>query len=79
MNYPDDEGDAEKIALYSDKLSAGENIPEVIIFEEDGEFYLESGLESALAYSFNMNTFIPAKLVRSSVGTRKFVKMKNSL
>ena len=79
LNYPDDEGDAEKIALYSDKLSAGERIPEVIIFEEDGEFYLESGRESALAYSFNMNTFIPARLVRSSVGTRKFVKMKNSL
>ena len=79
INYPDDEADAEKISLYSEKLSAGEEIPEVVVFEEDGEFYLESGLESALAYAFNMETFVPAKLIRSSVNGRKFVKMKNTL
>ena len=79
LNYPDDEADTEKVSLYSNKLSCGEEIPAVVIFENEGEFYLEAGLESALAYAFNMSTYIPARLIRSSVGSRKFVKMKNTL
>ena len=57
----------------------GKPIPEVCVIERDGEFYLESGLESALAYSFNMNTFIPVRLVDGEVGGKKYTKMKNSL
>ena len=77
--YPDDEADAEKISELAALLDAGEKIPEITVFEEDGEFYLLSGVESALAYSFNMNTFIPVRLTRGSVGQGKYVKMKNSL
>ena len=77
--YPDDEADTEKVAELAALLDAGDKIPEVTVFEKDGEFYLLSGVESALAYSFNMNTFIPARLVSGSVGQGKYVKMKNTL
>lgn len=77
--YPDDEPNAEKIVSLSSMLEAGESVPEVEVFEENGEFYLAAGLESALAYSFNMNTFIPAKLVEGSAADKIYTKMKNSL
>lgn len=79
LNYPDDEADTEKVALYSSLIEEGKELPTVEVFESDGEFYLESNAESALAYAFNMNTFIPAQLVRATPGDRKFVKMKNSI
>ena len=79
LNYPDESADAEKIGVLSGKLEAGEEIPEVCVFERDGEFYLSEGLESALAYSFNMNTFIPAKLVDGDPSGKEYTKMKNSL
>ena len=78
LNYPDDGGDQEIVAALSAKLEAGEPIPEVEVVERDGEFYLAQGLESALAYSFNMSLFIPARLV-SGEPSGEYVKMKNSL
>ena len=77
--YPDDAPDAELLSKFSLALELGEEIPEVTVAEADGEFYLLTGLESALAYSFNMSTFIPARLVRGDVDTSKYVRMKNSL
>lgn len=77
--YPDDSADAERVSYLSSRLEAGEQIPEVTVAECDGEFYLVSGLESALAYSFNMSTFIPARLVKADLEGKKYVKMKNSL
>ena len=62
----------------SAKLELGEEIPEVTLTEKDGEFYLASGLESALAYSFNFSTFIPARLVDGNP-CGEYTKMKNSL
>lgn len=79
LNYPDDEADSEKLNEYSARLELGESVPTVSVFENDGEFYLEGGYESALAYSLSMNTYIPAKLVKGECGEKKFVKMKNSL
>lgn len=79
LYYPDDAADGEAVARLSQALDAGESIPEVEIFEVDGEFYLSSGLESAIAYSLNMAGFIPAKLVRGDIGGTKYIKMKNSL
>ena len=79
LNFIDDEADAPEVARRAELLDLGENIPEVTVFEEDGEFYVEDGLESALAYAFNMETFVPARLVKSNRGDRKYVKMKNSL
>ena len=79
LAYIDDEQDAERIASLSSALELGEDIPPVTVFEREGEFYVESGTESALAYAFNFNTFVPATLVRGEVGDRKFVKMRNSI
>lgn len=78
LNYPDNEADQALVSELSDKLYSGESIPEITVTEKDGEFYLASGLESALAYSFNMETFIPAKLV-SGEPSGEYIKMKNSL
>ena len=78
LNYPDTPADSEAVAELSERLDAGESIPEVTVFERDGEFYIADGLESALAYSFNMALFIPAHLV-SGEPLCEYVKMKNSL
>ena len=78
LNFPDEAADEEVIATLSARLDAGEPIPEIEIYERDGEFYLASGLESALAYAFGMQTFIPARLIPGEpVG--QYIKMKNSL
>ena len=79
LNYIDDEADVPEVTRLAELLDEGEEIPEITVFEEDGEFYVEDGLESALAYAFNMATFVPARLVKSTRGTRNYVKMKNSL
>ena len=79
INYIDDEHDGDKMAEYSAALERGENIPPVRVFEQDGEFYIADGQESALAYAFNLYTYLPAELVPGEIGDRKYVKMKNSL
>ena len=79
LNFIDDEADTLEVEKRASMLDAGLEIPEVTVFECDGEFYVEDGLESALAYAFNMSTFVPARLVKSECGERKYVKMKNSL
>ncbi len=79
INYIDDEHDGELLGELSAKLELGEDIPEVTVFERDGEFYIDGGTESALAYAFNLYTYVPARLVKSSAGDRKYVRMKNSL
>lgn len=78
LNYPDTASDADKIAEFSAALERGEKIPEITVIERDGDFYLESGLDSALAYSFNMSTFIPARLVDGEPHG-EYIQMKNSL
>ena len=79
LNFIDDAPDGDKIGELASRLEVGEEIPEVTVFEHDGEFYVESGTESALAYAFNLNTHVPARLVSGEVGKRKYVKMKNSI
>ena len=81
LNMHDDEADSEKISEYSARLERSEPIPTVTVAENEGEFYIRSGEESALAYAFNMDTFIPADLVEftEDVTREKFVKIKNSL
>jgi len=79
LNYIDDEADAPEVNRRASMLEAGLDIPEVTVFESDGEFFVEDGLESALAYAFNMETFVPARLVKGECGERKYIKMKNSL
>ncbi len=80
INYPDSDADGERIAALSAALERGEKIPAVEVTEQDGDFYLSSGLESAMAYTFNMDTFIPARLIpgKRAEGVT-YVRMKNSL
>ncbi len=78
LKYPDRTPDQEKLSLYSELLERGESIPEVTAIERDGDFYLADGLESALAYSFNMHSFIPTRLVKGEP-QGEYVTMKNSL
>ena len=78
LNYPDDEHDGEKMAEYAAALDRGDEIPAVKVSEKDGEFYVVEGQESALAYAFNLFTYVPVTLVKSEV-SGKYVKMKNSL
>ena len=77
--YPDDESDTALVTRYSAELEAGGEIPPVTVTERDGEFYVTGGVESALAYAFNMNTYVPAVLVRADINPENYVKMKNSL
>ena len=79
LNYPDDEPDSERVAFYTTKLDEGEEIPEVEIFEENGEFYVDGQPEAALAYSFSEAPFFRATLIKGSSAGKKYVKMKNSL
>ncbi len=79
LYFPTDAADPEKIESLALLLDMGMEIPEVTAVECDGEFYLDGGLESALAYSFNMNTFIPMRLVAGSIQGKEYAKMKNSL
>ena len=79
IHYIDDAPDESLVAEYSASLERGEEIPKIEVFECDGEFYLVSGLESALAYAFNFSTFVPATLVRGEPTGKKYTKMKNSL
>ena len=79
INYPECDADNEVISALSSALERGESIPPVKVFEEDGEFYLVEGLESALAHAFNMDTFTPAILVSHTRGDEKYIRMQNSL
>ena len=79
LNYPDEAPSAEEISEISSAIECGSPVPEVKITERDGEFYVVDGVATALAYSFNMASFIPATLVRAEIDTAAFVKMKNSL
>ena len=77
--YPDDEPDGELIAFYSAKLEEGEDIPEVQVFEENGDFFVAGCVEAALALSFCEAPFIRVSLIKGSSDGKKYVKMKNSL
>ena len=79
LNYTDDGHDVDKLAEYSSALEMSSHIPEVTVYENDGEFYVDHGVESALAYAFNFYTFVPSRLVPGDPEGKKFVKMKNSL
>jgi len=79
INYPDEEADSEKLSTLTTDLEFGKALPEVLVFECDGEFYLEGGYESALAYSLAMSTYVPVRLVTGDSTGKTYVKMKNSL
>lgn len=79
LHYPDGDADGVELAKRCASLELGVEIPEVEVFEKDGEFFLKSGHESALAYAMNMNVYIPARLVPYEENNVKYVRMSNSL
>ena len=79
INYPQRDADNSLVSEYSTAIELGEEVPEVKVFEEDGEFYLVEGLEVALAYAFNMATFVPSVLISHKRGDEEYIRMQNSL
>ncbi len=79
LGFPDDEADNSLVEEYSLAIELGRELPPVSIFEEDGEFYIESGAEVALALSFGSEAFIPCELKHGHLTGKKYVKMTNSL
>ena len=78
LHYPERQPDELLLAEYSSRLEEGIDLPPVTVTDRGGEFYVIDGLESALAYSLNYATFVPARLVDAEpVG--EYVRMKNSL
>jgi predicted cytidylate kinase len=77
--YPDTEPDADELSRLCSLLEEDKELPPVLVNERDGEFYLISGLESALAYSLATATFIPATLVSDEPSADGYIRMKNSL
>ena len=77
--YPDDAPNGELLSSLIADMEEGRPLPEVKVVEREGEFYLFEGLESALAHSFNMSTYIPATLTEGDLGDKQFVRMKNSI
>jgi cytidylate kinase len=79
LNFHDEEVDADELAALSAALEEGRDIPEVTVFERDGDFFVKDGNASAVAYAFFFGAHVPARLIADSDDGRKYVKMKNSL
>ena len=79
LMYPDEAPSAEEISALASAIEEGREAPEIRVTEKDGDFYVTDGAAAALAYSFNMSTFIPATLVKDTVDPTAYVKMKNSI
>ncbi len=78
LNYPEIELDGDTMFPLLQKIEQGEKIPDVEVCEEDGEFYLVGGFESAMAHTMRFSTFIPAVLVDKKP-EGEYVKMKDSI
>ena len=79
LKYPDREYDEEKVRELSLAIELGAPVPMPEVAFRDGEFYLISELEAALAYSLSFSTFIEAKLVSADIPDCEYIEMKNSL
>lgn len=81
LYYSDDAADMQSAEELAGMLARGESIPEVRVFEQDGDFFVTDGVESVLAYALNMDSHVPCRLIgaprdRSDI---KYVRMSNSL
>ncbi len=79
LNYHDTEVDPDELMERSSAIERGDTVPEVTVYEQDGEFFTVGGNASALAYSFASKTYIPARLVAEKPKDIEYVKMRNSL
>lgn len=78
LNYPEREIDGEAVSALATKLELGEEIPVPAIAEDNGEFYIVSGFESAMAYAMSFSDFVVGRLVGDKLDC-DYVKMRNSL
>ena len=79
LNFFDDEVDASRLFNLTSDIELGLEIPEITVFERDGEFFVQDGNDSAVAYLTVTERYIPARLVPECKSDRAYVKMKNSL
>ena len=79
LYFPDEEPNIQEVSRIAGCLDEGILPKPVKVYECDGEFYIAEGVETALAYAFNMNTFIPAKIISGIPDKENYTKMKNSL
>ena len=79
LKYPDTESDGERVSALCAALELGESIASPEVVYRDGEFYLVSGLEEALAYSLSFSPFVEARLVSRDLPDAEYIEMKNSL
>ncbi len=79
LNFHDDEVEADKLSALIGDIELGKEIPEVTVFDNDGEFYVSSENSSAVAQSMCSERYIKATLVPPCDIKRGYVKMKNSL
>ena len=79
LYYPDDEPLLDNVTGIATLLEMGIEIPPVYAVEKDGEFYVKDGVESALAYGFNYNTFVPVTLVRGVIDEKNYIQMRDNL
>lgn len=79
LSFVDDEPNGDEIARLAEAIDRGESVPKITVHERDGEFFVDSGNESALAYSLNMYSLVPVTLVKDKPAHKKFVKIKNSI
>ena len=76
--YPDEAMDEERVAMLTSMLDEGAKLPEIEVYHKDGEFYIASEVEMALAYTLAEQTLIPAKII-SGEPTGEYVRMGNTL
>ena len=81
INYPDEAPNGELVSELSRRLESGLDVPEAVLVENDGEFYVKNSAATVLAYSFSSENLIPARLEKylGEAERAVYVKMKNSL
>ncbi len=77
--YPDDAPDMEEVAALSARLDAGEELAPVTAVYRDENFYLTSGVTTALAYALSERSLVPCRLVHEDIDPAAYVKMEDSL
>ncbi len=81
LYYEDDAAEVPNVEALAEALDRGEDIPEIKVFERDGDFFVWEGVESVLAYSLNMACHVPCTLIEEPAdgADKKYVRMSNSL
>ena len=79
LRFIDDEVDMMTVSDLSDTIDLGGTVPPITAFYHNGDFYIEEGTESALAYSLSGSNLIPVTIIDGTPGDRCYVSMKNSL